>query len=128
MPCVFFFERNYKFVNYQQRYDQNAGLVLKFLDFSRKPNFLGSVFCYGDLFGVTISSIILSNCIVHVLIAINKYVASLFRISFCELLKVLILILLTMMRKLWCIVRVDKNLKTIKREKHHKQGVKKCSA
>ena len=66
---------------------------LKFLNFFGKPNFWESVTFHCEMFSATNFGIILGFCIVHVMIIFNKYVASLFRISFCEFLKTLILII-----------------------------------
>ena len=74
--------------------------VFQFLDFSGKPNFLESVLFHREMFCATNFGIVLGFCIVHVLVFIKQYVVSMFRINFCEFLKILILIIFTMMTKL----------------------------
>ena len=52
-----------------------------------------------ELFGVTNFGLVLGVCIVHVVIFINKYLVNFFRISFCELLKIIKMIILIMLTK-----------------------------
>ena len=68
---------------------------LTFLDFSGKPKFFHCELFYGTTF-----EIVLGLCIVHMKVFIEKYMVSMFRISFGQFLMILILIILTMKTKL----------------------------
>ena len=77
--------------------------VISAVGFSGKPIFLESVSFYLEMFDVTIIRLVLVVCNVHVVIFIKKYPVNLFRISFCELLKILLMLILKMLEKL-CLV------------------------
>ena len=62
------------------------------LDFQENL-YLLSISFLREMFGVTNFEIVLGLCTVHVVIFSEKYIVNLFRISFCELLKMLILII-----------------------------------
>ena len=50
-----------------------------------------SVSFHHEMFDVTNFRLVLGICIVHVVIFIKKYLVKLYRIRFCELLKILII-------------------------------------
>ena len=73
--------------------------------------------------------LVLGNCIVHAVIFSNKYLVNLFRTSFCEFLKklILILIIFKMLERLWHVnfFKFIKKCKLSKNQKHHWQRLKK---
>ena len=74
--------------------------VVSAVGFSEKPIFLESVSFHHEMFDVTSFRLVLGVYIVHVVIFIKKYLLNLFRISFCDLLKILIMIILKLLEKL----------------------------
>ena len=91
-----------------------------------------SVSFHHEMFDVTNFRLVLGVCIVHVVIFINKYLVNLYRIRFCELLKILIMIILKMLEKL-CNVnffKLDKKNVNHKKKngKHNPERLKKRSA
>ena len=71
------------------------------LDFlEKKTIFLESVSFHHEMFDINSFRLVLGVHIVLVLIFIKKYLVNLFSISFCDLLKILLIIILKMLEKL----------------------------
>ena len=62
----------------------------------KKAHFSESILCHYDMFDQTTFG--LDVCIVHVVIFIKKYLVNMFKISFNDFLKILILVILTMLK------------------------------
>ena len=78
-----------------------GGSLLKVqFDFQENLFFFGNVSFQFEIFYVTNFKLVLVVCNVQLVIFINKYLVNLFRISFCELLMILILNFLNMLDKL----------------------------
>ena len=93
--------------------------VVREIWFSGKSIFLESVSFHLEIFYVNKFRLVLGICYVHVRIFINKYLVNLFRMNFCDLLNILIMIVLIMIEK-WCLVffsEVIKRLWNIKKQK-----------
>ena len=79
---------------------KKVGLCSKVVNavlFSEKPFFLESVSFHHEMFDATNFRLVLGVVIVHVVIFINKYLVKLYRISFWELQKILIMIILKLL-------------------------------
>ena len=86
----------------------------------QKNLFLFSVSFHHEMFDVNSFRLVLGVYIVHVLIFIKKYLVNLFRISFCDLLKILKMIILKMLENL-CHVNFFKFDKKMQLEKVNKR-------
>ena len=71
--------------------------VVRAVGFSGKPIFLERVSFHHEMFDVTNFRLVLGVCIVNVVIFIKRKNVNLFRIGFCELLKIPIMIILKML-------------------------------
>ena len=70
------------------------------LDFQENLFSFLSVSFHHEMFDLTSFRLFLGVCIVHVVIFIKKHLVNLFSISFCELLKILVMIILKNLKKL----------------------------